>query len=197
MEKIACARSLFFCEKVHLHVRGENKLNPFGIFAQVGSSPRAWRKWNFESPGKRTAGFISTCVEKICHGDFAKSRTRGSSPRAWRKFLVALAFAFHLGFISTCVEKIPCFYDSSGIWWVHLHVRGENASVRAHNPDLIGSSPRAWRKFFRASFERASVMVHLHVRGENHRMRRKREVCGGSSPRAWRKYWRYWFSFFR
>ena len=138
----------------------------------------------------------------------ALANPRGSSPRAWRKFSGFRPAIRQCRFISTCVEKMPLRPPRRPASAVHLHVRGENVSVRWIKMNGGGSSPRAWRKyrqkrvysvqwrFISTCVEKigcgitpASIApVHLHVRGENLIKRSLNQSQGGSSPRAWRKF---------
>ena len=106
VEKIRDLDRPFGRAAVHLHVRGENLQFYRAGFYNLGSSPRAWRKFEIRAWRNSPERFISTCVEKIMPGTpfdcspavhlhvrgenwaeyaFAVSGS-GSSPRAWRKF---------------------------------------------------------------------------------------------------------------
>ncbi len=141
------------------------------ICKSIETSPRAWRK---PCGTRRDKGFqrnISTCVEKTLlfrglttppekhlhvRGENTVRLTASrsvveTSPRAWRKRLPVIKLNSFVRNISTCVEKTETRYNGHRLLQKHLHVRGENFSMRAISSTFVETSPRAWRKLIRCS----------------------------------------------
>ncbi len=131
---------------VHLHARGDNGIAFWKVVFTRGSPPRAWRQLLMLDLAEEGQRFTSTrvetmsCVHPRCsrntvhlhaRGDnrspfFSCDMRHGSPPRAWRQFEAGKTATGAERFTSTRVETINWLINTTGVYPVHLHARGDN-----------------------------------------------------------------------
>ena len=131
----------------------------------------------------------------------------GSPPHTWRKQKDHVCITTKDRITSTYVEKTISRLDHNESFQDHLHIRGENTSIKPLKAFAIGSPPHTWRKLagiIRAitaaritstyvektivpSFICRDLQDHLHIRGENLFISHHFVYLLGSPPHTWRK----------
>ncbi len=154
--------------------------------------------------------FVTETVHPHVRGEHLTSGTSsiptfGSSPRAWGTREACGKCRNTLWFIPTCVGNTGESFFLTGLTPVHPHVRGEHVNYIDGEPQICGSSPRAWGTQARRrtgnedgrfiptcvgntpAWIRANnrAAVHPHVRGEHCETIIRPRLPNGSSPRAW------------
>ncbi len=146
-------------------MRGEYYVACVFDLHEPGSSPHAWRIYDFELVPLISKRFIPTCVENMMYlrsiggvmtvhphmrGEYLVGRRTkrppcGSSPHAWRICRQSLRPPADWRFIPTCVENITARRFDLRPISVHPHMRGEYPNHLGVFVVIHGSSPHAWR----------------------------------------------------
>ncbi len=112
----------------------------------------------------------------------------GSPPRAWRRSLAGLSAPAPARFTSTRVETLQAASRRRSCGTVHLHARGDAASLRIAAAVCFRFTSTRVETLDTSVRLNKCVTVHLHARGDAFLCTFVPAPIFGSPPRAWRRF---------
>ena len=150
VEKTTGERPLYTPLRKHLHVCGENSLRHCLRERSRETPPRMWRKpLHCLRVVSRFLKHLHVCGENLREIHEQETRLE-TPPRMWRKRRQLDEITAPLGNTSTYVEKTVLTGTFKRPRAKHLHVCGENFSIRVIPFTTGETPPRMWRKQVKA-----------------------------------------------
>ena len=147
--KISALLMYLWAISVHPHIRGENEVKDYHIWALDGSPPHTWGKLPSRQVSRVQSRFTPTYVGKMFFAKFIFNNVSvhphirgenasayayeipvaGSPPHTWGKYRFETLGSPRLRFTPTYVGKIFGYPRKILKYSVHPHIRGENNSI--------------------------------------------------------------------